>query len=96
MPKHSSHIIDMALKGAEHKYEELKAEIAALVKHFPHLRTGGVARGMAAVSKGGRAVMTAVAGGPTPKKRRKMSAKARKAISNAQKARWAKQKAATR
>ena len=35
MPKHSSHIIDMALKGAEHKYEELKAEIAALVKNFP-------------------------------------------------------------
>ena len=96
MAKHSSHIIDMALKGAEHKYEELKAEIAALVKNFPHLRKGGVARGMAAVSKGGRAVMTAVAGGPTPKKRRKMSAKARKAISNAQKARWAKQKAATR
>ena len=98
MAKHSSHIIDMALKGAEHKYEELKAEIAALVKHFPHLagRKGGVARGIAAVSKGGRAVMAAVTGDPTPKKQRKMSAKARKAISNAQKARWAKQKAATK
>ena len=96
MAKHSSHILDMALKGAEHKYEELKAEIAALVKNFPHLagRKGGMARGMAAVSKGGRAVMAAVAGKPAPKKRRKMSAKARKAISNAQKVRWAKQKAA--
>ena len=35
--KHSSHILDMARKGAEHKYAELKAEIAALVQHFPHL-----------------------------------------------------------
>jgi hypothetical protein len=37
MAKHSSHILEMARKGAEHRYEELKAEIATLVKHFPHL-----------------------------------------------------------
>jgi hypothetical protein len=37
MAKHSSHILDLARKGAEHRFEELKAEIAALVKHFPHL-----------------------------------------------------------
>ena len=37
MAKHSSHILDMARKGAEHKYAELKAEIAALLQHFPHL-----------------------------------------------------------
>jgi hypothetical protein len=96
MAKHSSHIIDMARKGAEHKYEELTAEIAALVKHFPHLagRKGGiVSRGASVLSKRGRAVVAAVTGEATPKKRRKMSAKARNAISQAQKARWAKQRA---
>jgi hypothetical protein len=83
----------MARKGAEHKYAELKGEIAALVKHFPHL-TGGkggiVSRGAAALSKGGKAGVAELA----PRKRRKMSARARKAISDAQKRRWAKQKAA--
>ena len=81
----------MARKGAEHKYAELNAEIAALVKHFPHLtgRKGGIAsRGTAALSKGGKAVMAEL----VPRKR-KLSAKARKAISDAQKKRWAKQKA---
>jgi hypothetical protein len=89
MAKHSSHILEMARKGAEHRYEELKAEIAALVKHFPRLTGRVVSRGAAALSKGGKAAMAELA----PRKRRKMSAKARKAISDAQKARWAKQKA---
>lgn len=96
MAKHSFHILDMARKGAEHRYEELKTEIAALVKHFPHLagpKGGQVSRAATALSKGGKAVMAAVTGQSTPKKRRKMSAKARAAISAAQKARWAKEKA---
>jgi hypothetical protein len=38
MPKHSSHILNMARKGAEHRYQELNAEIELLVKHFPHVR----------------------------------------------------------
>src|SRR5207249_8142118 len=38
MPKQTSHILALARKGAEHRYEALKAEIAALVKGFPHLR----------------------------------------------------------
>jgi hypothetical protein len=92
MAKHSSHILDMARKGAEHKYQELKAEIAALVKNFPHLagQTGRtVSRGATALSKRGKAAIADL----LPRKRRKMSAKARKAISAAQKARWAKAKA---
>ena len=96
MAKHSSHILDMARKGAEHRYEELKAEIAALLKHFPHIaaRTGvQVSRAAAAVSKRGRAAVAAVTGGSAPRKRRKLSAKARKAMSVAQKARWAKARA---
>jgi hypothetical protein len=35
--RHSSHILDLARKGAEHRFEELKAEIVALIKQFPHL-----------------------------------------------------------
>ena len=89
MAKHSSHILEMARKGAEHRYTELKEEIALLVKHFPHVAGQVVSRGAAALSKGGKAVMRELA----PRKRRKMSAKARAAISAAQKARWAKQKA---
>ena len=99
MAKHSSHILDMARKGAEHKYQELKVELAQLVKNFPHLaaRAGGMAsRGAAAVSRRGRAVIAAAGEGLLPKPaRRKMSAKARKAISDAQKKRWAAQKAAS-
>jgi hypothetical protein len=79
----------MARKGAEHRYEELKAEIAALLKNFPHLAGRGVSRGNNALSKSGKAAMAKQA----PRKRRKMSAKARKAISDAQKKRWAAQKA---
>ena len=93
MAKHSSHILDMARKGAEHRYEELKAEIAKLVKHFPHLarRAGkAVSREAAALSAGGRAAMEELR---APRARRKMSAKARKAIGDAQRKRWAKQKA---
>jgi hypothetical protein len=98
MPKHSSHILALARKGAEHKYQELKAELAELVKDFPHLaaRTGqAVSRGAAALSRRGKAMVAAAGGGRLlRRKRRKMSAKARQAISAAQKKRWAAQKAA--
>jgi hypothetical protein len=95
MAKHSSHILDMARKGAEHRYEELKSEVAALVKNFPHLANraaGMVSRGASALSKGGKAAMAELA----PRKRRRLSAKGRAAISRAQKARWAKLKAAAK
>ena len=82
----------MARKGAEHRYEELKTEIARLVKNFPHLahRAGKViARDAAALAQGGRVAMKELV---SPRKRRKMSAKSRAAMSAAQKARWAKRK----
>ena len=37
MAKPPSHILELARKGAEHRYQELKAEIAALRKYFPEL-----------------------------------------------------------
>src|SRR5262249_36946109 len=97
MAKHSSHILELARKGAEHKYQELKAELAQLIKNFPDLADAKrtVSRGAAAISRTGRAAVVAVGGEEyLPKPRRKMSAKARKAISDAQKKRWAAQKAA--
>jgi hypothetical protein len=98
LAKHSSHILELARKGAEHKYQELQAELAQLVKNFPDLADAkrAVSRGAAALSRSGRAAVVAVGGEKyLPKlKRRKMSAKARKAISDAQKKRWAAQKSA--
>jgi hypothetical protein len=79
----------MARKGAGHRLEELKAEIASLEKHFPHLGRSRDQRG----SRGAQSPAAAADAVPhLPRKRRKMSAAARKKISDAQKARWAKQK----
>jgi hypothetical protein len=81
MAKHSSHILELAKKGAFHRYQELKKELAELTKAFPHLEFGS------AISP---SVPRQTYKAPT--KRKSMSAEARKAISAAQKARWAKQK----
>jgi hypothetical protein len=73
MPKHPSHILELAKRGAEHRYQELKAEIAALEKLFSHLRYGS------AVSP----AMPDAAEEPVARRRRrrKMSEAARKAVS---------------
>jgi len=87
MPKHSSHILELARKGAECRYAELKAEIASLVKHFPHLRTAGRPARIDVSSE-----PAATIDRQPRRRRRKMSAAARRKISLAQKRRWAKQK----
>ena len=97
MAKHSTHILEMARKGAEHRYEELRGEIATLVKNFPHLAARAGKQVSRTVSNG-RTVVEA----ETPKIRRrarKMSAAARKAVSERMKKYWAgrrKQKASTK
>lgn len=91
MAKHSSHILEMARKGAEHRYEEPRAEIAALVKNFPHLASKARTQISRAVSKG-----RAVAEVEAPKLRRrarKMSAAARKAVSERMLKYWAARRA---
>jgi hypothetical protein len=93
MAKHSSQILELARRGAEHRYAELKAEIASLVKHFPDLterESGPDLHGSAGLANAAEAMLKPAVGGM---RRRKMSAKARAAISAAQKARWAKKKA---
>ena len=87
MAKHSSHILELARRGAEHRYAELKAEMAALVKTFPGLVAMGTRQVSRTVSKG-RAVVEAEA--PKIRRRaRKMSAAARKAVSLRMKKYWA-------
>jgi hypothetical protein len=82
MARHSHSILELARKGATYRLQELKAEIARLVKVFPHLRYGS------AVSP----AMPDAVEESTARRRHKMSAAARRKISEAQKARWAKQK----
>jgi hypothetical protein len=38
MPKHSSHILQLARRGAEARYRELIDELKMLTATFPHLR----------------------------------------------------------
>jgi hypothetical protein len=86
-----------AVVGAEQRLTELANEAAQIFRVFPELRARG--RGLDAV-RSTRASASSDGGPdgqqPTPRRRRrrsKMSAEARKRISDAQKARWAKQKA---
>ena len=87
MAKHSSNILELAARGAKHRYEELQAELVSLVRQFPDLRKGG----REALGRGRKAIAAAAAE-LRPTKRRKLSAKARKAIGDAQRKRWAKVK----
>jgi hypothetical protein len=89
MAKHSASILELARRGAQHRYEELQAELASLVRQFPDLR-----RGAREIVRRGRRAANAAVAELRPRKRRKMSAAARARIAAAQRARWAKQKAA--
>jgi hypothetical protein len=83
-----------AVVGAEQRLLELAEEAARIFAIFPELR--GPGRGfMASGRRGASGTTDAAKAAPTRKRRRRrMSADARKRISEAQKARWAKQKAA--
>ena len=89
MAKHSSHILELARKGAEHRYQELKAEIAALRKYFPELtRTSRVTQPQIDMSSEPAAMIDR-----PRRKRRRMSATARKAVSKRMKKYWAMKRA---
>ena len=95
MAKHSSQILNLARRGAEVRLRELLDELKFLTLSFPHLRD--------AVDRDDLPVKFLLRRGEekagdvqAARSRRTLSAKARKAISDAQKARWAKSKAATK
>lgn len=84
-----------ALKGAEQRLLEISEEAAAIYASFPELRdTGGINR---QTRRGAGRPRTAAAdsneaGSHRGRRKRTMSADARRRISEAQKARWARQK----
>jgi hypothetical protein len=84
----------MARKGAEHRLDELKAEIASLVKAFPHLAARGarrLSRGSVGLANAAKDSLKTAVG---RKKRSRMSAAARKAVSARMKKYWAAKRAA--
>jgi hypothetical protein len=76
MAKYSSNVLEMARRGAEAAYDELQAQVAALVRDFPHLMKRTRRQAGRAVAKGER-------------RGRRMSAAARKAVSARMKKYWA-------
>ena len=72
-----------ALIGAEQRLIQLAEEAAAIHREFPELRERGRRNGPAEATQ---------KAAPGRRRRRKMSAEARRKISEAQKARWAKQR----
>jgi len=84
MAKYSASILELARRGAAHRYEELRSELNGLVKQFPDLAKSG--REM--VRRGRRAV-NAAAKELQPRKRGRMSPAARKAVSERMKKYWA-------
>jgi hypothetical protein len=86
MPKGSFDLKAWARIGAERRLEEIRAEQQAIAATFPDLRVSGESPFSRARGAAGA--------GTRKRKRRVMSAEARRRISLAQKRRWRKQKAA--
>ena len=88
MAKHSSNILALAKRGAEARFEDLKQEIKLLVDLFPHLRDSFDKDEMPLSF-----IMAKDSGRLTRKqgerRRRRMSAAARNAVSARMKKYWA-------
>ena len=84
MAKYSASILDLARRGAEHRYQELKAELNALVRQFPNVVKGG-----REILRRGRRAVNAAAAEMKTRKRKRMSPAARKAVSARMKKYWA-------
>jgi hypothetical protein len=85
MPKHSNDILTWARRGAEARWNELQAEAAALLKTFPDLATISKAA-RRTIAKSARGVADAL---EPKRKRSKMSAAQKKAVSARMKKYWA-------
>jgi hypothetical protein len=95
-------MLQFARIGASVRIKELQAEIASIRKAFPSVGTDasterrkpGRPKNAASLTPTAEAETQRAGTSRSPRKRRKMSAAARKAIGNAQRARWAKLKTA--
>ena len=85
LAKHSNDILTWARRGAEARWTELQAEVAALVKAFPHLNSLSRST-QRAVGSAARNVADTV---DPPRRRSKMTAAQRKAVSARMKKYWA-------
>lgn len=95
--KHSERVLELAKRGAQAQLNDLLHEIKLLIGLFPHLRDSLNREDLPIsflLKKGARRAALAAealadpAGKPV-KKKRNLSPAARRAISNAQKRRWA-------
>jgi len=85
MAKHSNDILTWARRGAEARWNELQTEAAALLKTFPDLATISKAA-RRTIAKSARGVADAL---EPKRKRSKMSAAQKKAVSARMKKYWA-------
>jgi hypothetical protein len=92
MSRYPTHILDLAKRGADSRFRELLDELKFLTLSFPHLRDSFDRDDLPWKFLLRQGSDKARGLSPT-RRRRKMSASARKAIGKAQRERWAKQKA---
>src|SRR5438067_8810304 len=94
MPKHSSHILELAKRGAEARYRDLVEELRSLTKSFPHLRDSFDRDELPLnfILRRGRDKAKATATPTRARRRRKWSAASRRAAAARMKAFWAKRK----
>ena len=94
MPRSSNQLREFAIIGARARVKELRDEIASIHRDFPELRTSGAGVASLSINEPGQNEAVAQDSEVKPRRRRRMSAAARKKISDAQKKRWVKQRAA--
>ena len=81
-----------ALLGAQERLAQLSAEASEIYKAFPELRSHAIGFGKRAGRQPTQGAARPANSGVSERPRRTLSAEARRRISEAQKARWAKQR----
>jgi hypothetical protein len=100
--KKNDHLVELAKRGAQARLSDLVHEIKLLMGLFPHLKDNfskdelpiGFLLKRGARGARAAAAQTGEAGAQVARQTRNLSAAARRAISNAQKKRWAAHRAA--
>lgn len=92
MAKHPDDILTWARRGAEARWNELQAEVASLVRAFPHLKTLSRSA-QRAIGTAARDVADTMA---PRRKRSKMTAAQKRAVSVRMKKYWAERRTAAK